>query len=953
MAGKTAKIGSKIVLEGEQEYRQAIKNITADQKQWKSEMSLLTAEFANNQNSLEALSKKQEILGKEVESQAEKVDVYRKAVAESSEMQENAAKRVEEYAEKLEAEKKAMEEMAKASDVSSREIKTQQELINELTGKLEQAEAEYQKAGDVQQQWQTKLNLAQADLATLREELNRTNRYVDEATASQDGCATSIDNVGREMKAAGNEASTFGDVLKANLASEAIIAGISRIADMLKQCGSELLSCATGAMAFADNVNTLAAQTGMSTDTIQALMYAEDLLDVSVNTVTSSMAKNIRSMNNAKKGSESYVKAYQRLNVEFKDANGNLRNSEEVYWDVIDALKNVTDQTERDSIAMELFGRNAQELNTLINAGSSQFKQYKQEAEEVGYILSGETLDGLNQTQDAFDRFNKKLEASKNEIGAEFAPTVEKGLALLSDGVDVAQEAIEGLLTAIDWMIEHADVIGGVMAGAAGAFVVYKVATEGATVATAAWNAILNMNPIILLASALAGLTIGLVAFASSYKSESKKIIDANEESVESVEKVENEREKSREAREKEIASMQSNIKIIQDLNAKEKLTYDEKKKVKYAVDALNKSYEGLNLTIDEQTGKVIESTSEVSKRANEMERMLQLENLEADNAALLENRVAIEQELDETIQRRTETQEKLAEAQRRYEEILEEQSWNAAADPNADIIQYQYILDYEEALESCNVAIEEQTAKLEHAEQVYYENCEEIDTLKEKINQAKAVYIEWGGETHRISSDFEADITDIINAYNEAKDAADRSIKAQVSLFEELNGQSDKTAEEMGKAWESQTKVYNQYSEDMTAAMELVSKGLLDEGLLGDIKELGVDGAGYLHELVATIEADSSAGEDLMNQFAEMQEARNKMSESIAYFEEVFGTGLEEMIREGEEAGRKIAESIGDGIVNNAYVVKDAVKATMDDAFASGNVTDFIEAAFARNFNN
>lgn len=950
MAGKTAKIGSKIVLEGEQEYRQAIKNITADQKQWKSEMSLLTAEFANNQNSLEALSKKQEILGKEVESQAEKVDVYRKAVAESSEMQENAAKRVEEYAEKLEAEKKAMEEMAKASDVSSREIKTQQELINELTGKLEQAEAEYQKAGDVQQQWQTKLNLAQADLATLREELNRTSKYVDEATASQDGCATSIDNVGREMKDAGKEASTFGDVLKANLASEAIIAGISRIADMLKQCGSELLSCATGAMAFADNVNTLAAQTGMSTDTIQALMYAEDLLDVSVNTVTSSMAKNIRSMNNAKKGSESYVKAYQRLNVEFKDANGNLRNSEAVYWDVIDALKNVTDQTERDSIAMELFGRNAQELNTLINAGSSTFKQYKQEAEEVGYILSGETLDGLNQTQDAFDRFNKKLEASKNEIGAEFAPTVEKGLALLSDGVDVAKGAIEGLLTAIDWMIDHADVIGGVMAGAASAFVVYEVATKGATVATAAWNAVLSVNPIILLATALAGLTIGLATFAKNYKSESDKIIEANEESVQSTTELENERVKNRESREKEIAAMRSNVKIIKELNAQENLSAEDKKKMRYAVDSLNKTYAGLNLTIDETTGKVKESTVEISQQALAQERLLQLENLEEDNIQLLDNKVAIENKLDEAIKLRTETQEKLTEAQAKYDEMVADDS--PYADVAAEAIQLQTVKDLTAAYESCTATVEDQTAKLEAAEAQYYANCEELEELQKAMNMTKAVTVEWAGSVHVVSSEYVEDINAIIKAYDDARVAADESIRKQVNLFEELNGQSDKTAEEMGKAWESQTKVYNQYSEDMTEAMELVSKGLLDEGLLGDIKELGVDGAGYLHELVTAIEEDGTTGSELMAQFAEMQEARGKMADTIAYFEEVFNTGFEEMLEIAEQEGQSIAAAMGDGITANQGAVANAVQGALQNAFQSNNVVSFIEASLAHNMN-
>ena len=51
-------IGGRIVLEGESEYRAALRNITQEQKELRSEMKLCSSEFKESQNSLEALTKK-------------------------------------------------------------------------------------------------------------------------------------------------------------------------------------------------------------------------------------------------------------------------------------------------------------------------------------------------------------------------------------------------------------------------------------------------------------------------------------------------------------------------------------------------------------------------------------------------------------------------------------------------------------------------------------------------------------------------------------------------------------------------------------------------------------------------------------------------------------------------------------------------------------------------------
>ncbi len=63
--------------------------------------------------------------------------------------------------------------------------------------------------------------------------------------------------------------------------------------------------------------------------------------------------------------------AYNRLGVKVRDNDGNLRDSETVYWELIDALGGITNETERDALAMQIFGKSAQELNPLIVQGSA------------------------------------------------------------------------------------------------------------------------------------------------------------------------------------------------------------------------------------------------------------------------------------------------------------------------------------------------------------------------------------------------------------------------------------------------------------------------------------------------------------------------------------------------------------------------------------------------------
>ena len=332
---------------------------------------------------------------------------------------------------------------------------------------------------------------------------------------------------------AGEEAKVMGDKSESAFSQmgEALIA--AGVAKGLKEIVDYYAECADGAAAYADEIGTMSVQYGIAAKDLQAYTYAAELLDVDVNTITSSLARNTRAMYNAADGSAQYVEAYDKIGISVTDANGNLRDAQTVYWEAIDALSAMTNETERDGIAMTLLGRNAMELNTLIKAGSGVMNEYTAMAEEAGYIMSEEVLETLCALDDQEQIQQKNLQGLKNTIGAAVAPELIK----------LKQIQNEMLVSVTEFAAENPGIVKGVVliAGALSTllsvYTAYKgakvaiialrklnkllikeetaakvastTATQGATAAQHGFNAAMNANPVGVFAVSLTSL-IGL-----------------------------------------------------------------------------------------------------------------------------------------------------------------------------------------------------------------------------------------------------------------------------------------------------------------------------------------------------------------------------------------------------------------------------------------------------------
>lgn len=216
-----------------------------------------------------------------------------------------------------------------------------------------------------------------------------------------------------------NEGWSMSNAVLADLAKE----GLDKACEAAKKLAGYLKDSVVESAGYADDILTLSTQFGMSTDSLQEFQYMAGLTDTDLSTITGSMSKLTRSMGEMAKSGEA-SDAMKQLGVNLYDANGQLKAADEVFLEVIDRLGMMESGTQRDALAMEIFGKSAQELNPLIETGRAGIEAYAQEAHDMGAVLDQDALGSLGEMDDSFVRLEQAGIALKNTIGVMLAPAI-------------------------------------------------------------------------------------------------------------------------------------------------------------------------------------------------------------------------------------------------------------------------------------------------------------------------------------------------------------------------------------------------------------------------------------------------------------------------------------------------------------------------------------------------
>lgn len=349
----SGEISTKITMEGVQQYKDSIKAIEDNLSLLRSKVKLLDATYGENAKKANALTEKKKLL----------------------------AQMLQENKNKMEAANRALEaQRAKYGENSKEVIRAERSLNYHRTAVIN----------------------SENELKELSKELNKARFGFESLGDFAKKSALSLGKIGLGVAKFGLRATTNGVKTLAASASTTAVALVA-------------MTVAAGAMA--DDLLTQSSITRLSTEELQKYQYALNFIDGDMGALTGSMQKNIKSMSAAKSGSRETRNAYKQLGVSFKDSSGQLRNSNEVYWEVIDALKNVENETERDALAMKLLGKSATELNPVIEAGSEAFQKMGDEALSMGLVLGEDSLNKLGK----FDDTVQRLKATGSALRTTFA----------------------------------------------------------------------------------------------------------------------------------------------------------------------------------------------------------------------------------------------------------------------------------------------------------------------------------------------------------------------------------------------------------------------------------------------------------------------------------------------------------------------------------------------------
>lgn len=362
---KNSSVGIDVTVQGERAFRASLSEINAALRVNNAELEAVKEAYKGNEDGIDGLTAKQDALNRSINTQKERLGVLEDALEKTSE---------------------------KYGDADTRTLRMRESLIKA----------------------QTQLQKTQRELDDTSEKLEDSNKNTEKLSSTlgelADAAGVNLPPELQSMTTEIDSASKAGAVLVGGLAG--IVTGLA----------SATISTAENAK----ELKTLSQQTGLTVEQLQELEYTSAALGIEEDEVQDKMKDLVSAMRDARDGSEDTKKAFDRLGVSVTGRNGELRSAGDVFYEVIDALGGIRNGTERDAVAMQIFGEEAQKLNPLIYAGKDALLEYAKEANNLGYVMDTEAVEKFSELDTQMQKLSKQSEALKNSFAVVLLPILTK-----------------------------------------------------------------------------------------------------------------------------------------------------------------------------------------------------------------------------------------------------------------------------------------------------------------------------------------------------------------------------------------------------------------------------------------------------------------------------------------------------------------------------------------------
>jgi tape measure domain-containing protein len=532
-------LGGTIKLQGESEYRRALKQITQNLREVSSEMKIVTSTYDKNDTSTDALTAKSDVLNKRLEEQKSKL----KLVSDQYKQYQNAVKQsADEHTqlgEKLESAKGKLASIEAQSGKNTKEYEEQKKVVDELQKQYDESTTAQDNNKKSLSQLAVQMNNAKADVI-------KTTKEIDNLGKESDGSAKQVDDLSKKMGDADGASKNLNDgftVLKgtmANLASQAI----SKVVDGFKNLVGGAVDYQKSMEYYTTSFTVMTGSADKASETVKKLAdigaktpfdmpQLADATSLLMNygfsaddAVDSMMMLGDISQGNADK-LESIARAYGKMSsaqkVSLEDINmmidAGFNPLQEISEHTGESMQSLYDRISKGKMSVD-------EITDSMKRSTSEGGKYFKSMDAQSQTLDGR-LSTLSDTINS--KLGEALQPILKKASDEWIPNITNAIDNMDidSVVSVIDDIISGVGDLFGFIMDNGDTIISLVAGigtamltwkvasmingVVGAVKAFQVANEGASVAQALLNGVMNANPIMLVATLLAGLIATIV----------------------------------------------------------------------------------------------------------------------------------------------------------------------------------------------------------------------------------------------------------------------------------------------------------------------------------------------------------------------------------------------------------------------------------------------------------
>jgi hypothetical protein len=255
----------------------------------------------------------------------------------------------------------------------------------------------------------------------------------------------------KDIEGTTEKASGLGTKMKAGIVTAAKWG--TAIAAGAAAAGAGVMKLATNSAAAADEVDKMSQKIGLSKEGYQEWSYVLGQNGMDISSLQMGMKTLVTQMDGVVSGSKSSIEMFDKLGLSVTDANGALKDQETMMNEVMIALADMPNGTEKARLATELFGRSGAELMPMLNQGSEAMVELTQRAHDLGLIMSDEAVTAGVVLGDTMDDVKKSLGMVATELGVQLMPLVQQVLNWVIKNMPTIKKTVSDVMTTVGTLI--------------------------------------------------------------------------------------------------------------------------------------------------------------------------------------------------------------------------------------------------------------------------------------------------------------------------------------------------------------------------------------------------------------------------------------------------------------------------------------------------------------------